>query len=245
MAEIILRVLSLTFYVLVWLFLAFTDYLDWHGRMEVLETKHPQIAKLVQSRPLRLVLLLMLLGMIVSDFRETIKQVGTEPLVVKASVPAPASPNVVIYKRIIKTTGSGRLDRDLNDQQSNHLYHQLKSYVDTPNRVRPATVIIANAYPCDRESKHLFWRLNRIFNDAHWTVTQDGGWPMKSLQLQGRTKNQIPIGIWILTDDGYLRYFIWNSLQESGLESDNSFVSELPEGFKGLIVVIGYKDVPF
>jgi hypothetical protein len=88
MVEIILRLLSLKVYALVWLFLAFAEYLDWHGRMEVLEVKHPQVAKVVQSRPLRLVLLLMLLGMLIGDLRETMKQMDTEPFVIKLSIPS-------------------------------------------------------------------------------------------------------------------------------------------------------------
>jgi hypothetical protein len=147
---------------------------------------------------------------------------------------------------IIKTTGSGRLDRDLNDQQSDHLYHKLKAYVDLPNRAREAKVVLVVAYPCDRESQHLFFRLSKVFTDAHWTVASEGGWPMKSVRLGGATQNQIPIGLWVLSDDQFLRYHIWNSLQESGLGADDSLSSAvLPENFKGLIVVIGYKDIPF
>ena len=56
-----------------------------------------------------------------------------------------------------------------------------------------------------------------------------------------RTRNEVPIGIWILTDDTYLRYFVWNSFQESGLGADNGFGNELPDQFKGLIVIVGYK----
>jgi hypothetical protein len=58
-------------------------------------------------------------------------------------------------------------------------------------------------------------------------------------------KQPIPLGIWIMTDDQYLRYFIWSNLKEAGLNSDERFANELPANYKGLIVVIGYKYVPF
>src|SRR5207302_11068801 len=38
--------------------------------------------------------------------------------------------------KIIKTTGSGLLDRDLNNEQSNHLYEQLKQIKENKNYSR-------------------------------------------------------------------------------------------------------------
>jgi hypothetical protein len=94
MWDVLLKLASLTVYAAVWLFLAFTDYLDWHGRIEVLETKHPKLARLVEGRPLRLVLLLLVLGLLIGDFRETFGQLEAGPVIIRAVFPAPAPPNV-------------------------------------------------------------------------------------------------------------------------------------------------------
>ena len=174
----------------------------------------------------------------------TLYDLLTQPTeVLLAKVPTPLAPGIVIQKRIIKTTGSGRLDRDMNDQQSDHLYNKLRAYVDSPNRTREAKVTLVGAYPCDRETQHLFFRLTKVFTDAHWTVASEAGWPMKSVQLAG-AQNRLPIGIWVLTDDQYLRYLIWSGLEEAGLPADDSFTGMLPDRFEGVVVVIGYKDVP-
>lgn len=74
------------------------------------------------------------------------------------------------------------------------------------------------------------------------------GWPVKSIPLEGRMKNELPIGIWIMTKDQYEHYLIWSSLRDAGLNASSleSFTpTELPDDFKGLAVVVGYKDVPF
>lgn len=218
--------------------------LDTFSRVDYLNQKAPWLQRIAERRGAIGVLLLVAVLLVVGDGYELVAKDFPESKTPQLIFPAPSAPKIVIEKRIIKTTGSGRLDRDLNDQQSDHLYHRLKSYVDLPNRVRPATVLLVNAYPCDREAQHIFWRLSKIFTDAQWTITQEGGWPIKSVQLQGRTRNEIPIGIWILTDDTYLRYFVWNSFQESGLGADDRFGNELPDQFKGLIVIVGYKDAP-
>jgi hypothetical protein len=246
-AEIILRLSSLTLYALIWLFLAFTDYLDWYGRMEVLEEKHPQVAKLVNSRPLRLVLLLMLLGILIDEFRETIKQVESEPFVIKMSVPAPAAPSITIHKVMIKTTGSGRLDRDMNTQQSTHLFDQLKKIADNPDTRGLAKITIVHPYPQDRESQHLFMRLNKVFGDAHWKVSPYQGWPPPELQgiAPNKIPHAIPIGIWFVTDNDWLRYEIWSDLQQGGLDSEEHLRFDMPSTFKGFILIVGYKDSPF
>jgi hypothetical protein len=142
--------------------------------------------------------------------------------------------------RIVKTSGSGRLDRDLNEQQSDHLYRQLKEFAENAAKKEFATISIVQAYPEDRESRRLANRLTRIFADAHWKIPSQ-----RMPKLQGRTQNEIPIGIWILTHNDFMRLFVWGRLQEVGLDSDERPQSDLPSEFNGLILLIGYKDVPF
>ena len=154
--------------------------IDMFSRVDYLNQKAPWLQRIAERRGAIGVLLLVAVLLVVGDAYELVAKDFPESKAPQISFRAPSAPKIVIEKRIIKTTGSGRLDRDLNDQQSDHLYRQLKSYVDMPNRVRPATVTLVNAYPCDREAQHIFWRLNKVFTDAHWTTTQERGWPIKS-----------------------------------------------------------------
>jgi hypothetical protein len=64
------------------------EYLDWFGRLEVLEAKHPTAYRFVNNRPLRLVLLLLVFAMLASDLQTRIKEINTEPLVVRINVPS-------------------------------------------------------------------------------------------------------------------------------------------------------------
>ena len=59
------------------------EYLDWFGRLEVLEMKHPKTHRFVNSRPLRLVLLVLFFAMLATDLRTTIKEANTEPLLAR------------------------------------------------------------------------------------------------------------------------------------------------------------------
>jgi hypothetical protein len=174
-----------------------------------------------------------------SHLEEKLMLESGPPIIIKA----PAAPNVTIRKIIIKTTGSGRLDRDMNNQQSNHLYEQLKQIAENPKAppgLRNITMLLP--YPQDRESVHLFNRLRKVFTDAQWNVTTYGGWPFPA--LEDVAKHELPIGIWIITDNQYLEYGIWSELQQAGLESQQRR-QLLPQNFKGTILVVGYKDVPF
>jgi hypothetical protein len=95
------------------LFFAFAEYLDWHGRMEVLEKKHPRIWRLVNDRSFRLVLLFMIFAILSADLKETLKQLepGEAPVVrfVAPSVPAvepvgitPPEPTDSLRRRTVK-----------------------------------------------------------------------------------------------------------------------------------------------
>lgn len=71
-------------------YFVFVEYLDWRGRMEVLEAKHPLLWKAVNARPFRLILLFLIFGMLAENSRERIQEIEVEPLVVKVNaVPSP------------------------------------------------------------------------------------------------------------------------------------------------------------
>jgi hypothetical protein len=95
MLPMVIGLLSVVVYGLIALFLAFTDYLDWHGRVEVLHEKHPKLAKFVKNRLLRLVLLLMIFAMLATDVKENLKQIETEPFVIRVVAAPTADPGAV------------------------------------------------------------------------------------------------------------------------------------------------------
>ena len=48
------------------------EYLDWRGRMDILEAKHPLLWKAVNARPFRLILLFLIFGMLAETARQRI-----------------------------------------------------------------------------------------------------------------------------------------------------------------------------
>jgi len=121
------------------------------------------------------------------------------------------------------------------------LYQALKKFAADPKYSDLTSVTIAPFAYQDRESSHLAWQLARIFEDARWKVLRQIQLPIK---LEGRAQNQIPIGIWLLTQDSNFGYFIWANLKEVGLDSEVRPKSDLPPDFKGLTIWIGYKEAP-
>jgi hypothetical protein len=237
------QLLLIIFGSIVIVFLAIRELLDLAASIEYAEESFPWIKRFSEGKKWQRLLLLVTLLFYAGTLYEMIKEPeGT----IDAKIPSPLAPTISIKKVVIKTTGSGRLDRDLSDQQSDHLYTKLKEYVDIPNRALPANVLIVTAYPCDRESMHISYKLRKLFNDAHWNVSTEMAWPPKTVDLGGRAKNELPIGIWLMTHDEYVRYSVWEALRESGLNSDNTAGQNgLPDNYKGLIVIVGYKDTPF
>jgi hypothetical protein len=84
---IILGILTLVPYAIIWFFFAFAEYLDWRGRMEIIQKEHPKVWKLMNDRPFRLVLLLFVFALLAADFKENLKQIESEPPVVRISAP--------------------------------------------------------------------------------------------------------------------------------------------------------------
>lgn len=235
MQEIALAV----FGAIVVLFLLLGAGIDMAARIEYAQDAFPALKNLAEKKKWRTIVLFATCLFYGGTLYELLKQ---PEAVVPTKFLAPVGPSVAVQKVLIKTTGSGRLDRDMNNQQSNHLYEQLKQIAENKNAPGLANITIVHPYPQDRESMHLFLRLNRVFTDAHWKVTQYQGWPLPALSDKGNT--EIPIGMWVMTDNQYLRYTIWSNLQQAGLESQER-TEYLPSDFKGAILVIGYKDVPF
>jgi hypothetical protein len=93
MIEIFVSLLRLLSLGLIAIWLLFAEYLDMRGRMELVEQHHPKLSRWLNSRPFRLVLLLIVCVMLADDVRENIKIVEAEfsstppPMKFIASVP--------------------------------------------------------------------------------------------------------------------------------------------------------------
>jgi hypothetical protein len=153
------------------------------------------------------------------------------------------SPPKTVTRFVPQEVGPSKPDRVLTDREKDHLYEGLKKIAEDPKYRDHASVTIAPYAYQDRESERLAQQLAGVFEDARWKVLRQNQLPIK---LVGRAQNQIPIGIWILTNqDETFRYFLWSNLNQVGLNSDERPASDLPAGFDGLIIWIGYKDAPF
>ena len=131
-------------------------------------------------------------------------------------------------------------DRFLNAEQKDHLYQELKRISDDARQADFITVTITAAYPRDRESSRLAAQLTGIFQDAHWKVISQ-----RVPQLEGRMQYQIPIGIWVLESARHnMALFVESDLINVSLSAEVQPSGVLPPDFKGLIVLIGYKDTP-
>jgi hypothetical protein len=128
----------------------------------------------------------------------------------------------------------------LNAEQKDHLYQELKRISDDSRQSDFVNITIAAAFPQDRESSRLALQLIGVFQDAHWKVISQ-----QVPKLEGRMQYQIPIGIWVLESPGNnIGLFVESSLLNVGLSANIQPSGALPPDFKGLIILIGYKDAP-
>jgi hypothetical protein len=68
----VLGLIQLIAFAAVFVYTQFLEYLDWHGRSDVLKEKHPRVWVFVNNRPMRLVLSLLVLGFLVKDFKDAV-----------------------------------------------------------------------------------------------------------------------------------------------------------------------------
>jgi len=86
--EILFALLALIPILILGLFWLFVEYLDWHGRMEIVEKKHPKIWRLMNDRPFRLVMLFMVFALLATDVKQNAKQLETEPPIYRFQMPS-------------------------------------------------------------------------------------------------------------------------------------------------------------
>jgi len=129
-------------------------------------------------------------------------------------------------------------DRFLTAEQKDHLYQELKRISDDAKQADFITVTITAAYPQDRESSRLAAQLIGVFQDAHWS-----GVSQQAPKLEGRMQYQIPIGV-LESAGNNMGLFVESNLLNVGLSAQVQPSGVLPPDFKGLIVLVGYKDTP-
>jgi hypothetical protein len=99
----LLALIQLTVFAAVFVYTQFLEYLDWHGRSDVLKEKHPKVWALVNNRPMRLILSLFVLGFLVKDFKDavaiapppTVRIVTPIPPAMIFNAPLPRNPGIL------------------------------------------------------------------------------------------------------------------------------------------------------
>ena len=139
MAELVVSILQLASFWIVGCILLFAEYLDWIGRLEVLEVKHPSVHQFIIARPLRLVLLLLVFGMLAESTKEKVRRLGGEsnppplkfiaplpPEIPKVPIPFVESPNSLRRRTV-------RLADDLDEFYRQRGAHQPGFVSTDPN----------------------------------------------------------------------------------------------------------------
>lgn len=84
------------------------DYLDWRGRAELLEQRHPRIWSLIQSRLARLLLALAIISFLARDFHDAVAIAPPPNLVVKTPSPPAIVENESVREFPAKTASRTR-----------------------------------------------------------------------------------------------------------------------------------------
>ncbi len=77
------------------LLLLIIEYLDWQGRLDIIKDRHPRLWGAMNSRPARLILLVLCLVGLSKDFRDAIS-IAPPPIVV---VKAPPAPSIIVQPK--------------------------------------------------------------------------------------------------------------------------------------------------
>ena len=72
-------------------FVGFIEFLDWHGRAEIIQQKYPRLWNAMNNRVARLVLLVVAIVLLTKDFRDAIAT-APAPVVVFKAPPPPTIP---------------------------------------------------------------------------------------------------------------------------------------------------------
>ena len=173
------------------LLLVFIELLDWQGRMEIIKKRWPSLWKVINNRPVRLLLLVLAIAFLVRDFKDAI-----------AAAPAPQVRVVVPQPTISFNSGN-------SDKSESQVYissiRYLRGYMpfNDPNASFRIAATMKNSGPALVSGK-LFLRLvqgypgrnseNGLF-DAFMTSlpTGDSGGDLGSSQERERIADALPM----------------------------------------------------
>ncbi len=127
-------------------------------------------------------------------------------------------------------------DRNLNSEETNQLYEELRRVSNDPRNKDYIKWELGSVQ--DREATALGYQLLQVFNEAHWKI--------KPISKLGKEFNQnsIPIGITIWADDPGRGNMMVSTLKAAGLKDTYANPYPIPQGFKGAIIWVGYKQWP-
>ncbi len=123
----LLAIVQLMLFATVFVYTQFLEYLDWHGRSDVLKEKHPKVWVFVNNRPMRLVLSLLVLGFLVKDFKDavavapppTVKIVTpVAPAMIFNAPSTPAEPKDSLRRRTIRL--ADEVNSFVSERQQHH-----------------------------------------------------------------------------------------------------------------------------
>ncbi len=168
-----LSVLGLVVVALVFLFFLFTEYLDWHGRMEVIEQIHPKLWKAMNDRPFRIVVLMLILGLLIEGTREQLKGLNaleTEPFLVHVAIPSDDSG--------AKDAEIARLERE-NERlrkQFRPLQQQQTPTQEPRQQVDHPIITVAATHVAIDELKHSIYVRVALHNSSQFATSATVGW---------------------------------------------------------------------
>jgi hypothetical protein len=130
-------------------------------------------------------------------------------------------------------------DRVLNSEESNKLFEALKTMSKDPRN--KDYIIVELGAVQDREATRLGWQLYKIFHEAHWNIKPR---PKLGKEFDQISSHSLPIGIMVWADDQAKGTWLGWMLKDAGLPEVYVNPYPVPQGFKGEVIWIGYKQWP-
>jgi hypothetical protein len=129
-------------------------------------------------------------------------------------------------------------DRIMNRADMEKLHDKLEEYRKASKERKFSTVRISPAFPDDQESLHLAFNILKVFKDAHWNATWEAE---HGKELSAILRSTLPKGIVIFSDDPHVQAD-WIRIILSDVDVYTVISDRVPDGFKGTLVCIGYKE---
>jgi hypothetical protein len=212
--------------------------IDMIGRVDFLEEKFPQLGRILARRSALVAFLIVAIFLLIGNGYELITKELPTPSPPVIQIKPPQAPVIQIQPQKKSPPAaedkSAPLDRFLNAEQKERLFNDLKRVAADPRQKDYITVTIAAAFPHDRESSRLVYQLTDVFYDAGWNVISQ-----QAPNYEQQTSGQIPLGIWVSASNN-MAFFVESTLINVGLNADGNG-KPLPSGFKGVLVLVGYK----